>query len=64
MHPTTQLALAQARRTDSLHRVEANRTRRQLVVARRAARTASLSAALRATLSPEPRAAAPVCCTA
>lgn len=64
MNPTTQLALAQARRTGSLRRVEANRTRRQLVVARRAARTASLSAALRATLSPAPRTAAPVCCAA
>jgi hypothetical protein len=64
MHPSTQMALAQARRTDSLRRVEANRTRHQLVVARRAARTGSLSAALRATLSPGPRTAAPVCCTA
>jgi sarcosine oxidase gamma subunit len=64
MHPTTQLALARSRRTDSLRRVETNRTRHQLVVARRAARTAALSAALRATLSPEPSAAAPVCCAA
>jgi hypothetical protein len=64
MHPTTQLALAEARRASSLRRVEANRTRHQLVVARRAARVASLSAALRATLSPSPRSTAPVCCTA
>jgi hypothetical protein len=64
MHPTTQLALAQARRASSLRRVEANRTRHQLVSARRAARTASLSAALRATLSPPQRSTAPVCCAA
>jgi hypothetical protein len=64
MHPTTQIALASSRHADTLRRVDASRTRHELLAARRAARRASLVASLRATLTPTAPTAAPVCCTA